>query len=122
MTFEYADLAATAVELLADFGMAMTLTRPTDIPATYDTATGVATPVGPATYTVTGIKLDYSVREIDRENVQAGDQRVYLSTDGAVLPKPGDTLTIGSTVFRVMRAGAVSPAGTDLLYDVQVRK
>ena len=61
MSFDYADLAATAVELLADFGMAMTLTRPTDIPATYDTATGVATPVGPDIYTVTGIKLDYSV-------------------------------------------------------------
>ena len=122
MTFDYADLAATAVELLADFGMAMTLARPTDIPATYDTATGVATPVGPDTYTVTGIKLDYSVREIDRENVQAGDQRVYLSTDGAVPPKPGDTLRIGSDVFRVMRAGNLSPAGVDLLYDVQVRR
>lgn len=122
MTFDYADLAATAVELLADFGMAMTLSRPTDIPATYDTSTGVATPASPATYTVTGIKLDYSVREIDRENVQAGDQRVYLSTDGAVPPKPGDTLTIGSDVFRVLRAGNLSPAGVDLLYDVQVRR
>lgn len=122
MTFEYADLAATAVELLADFGMAMTLARPTDIPATYDTATGVATPVSPASYTVTGAKFDYAAREIDGTLIQAGDQRVYLSTTGAVLPLPGDTLTIGSTVFRVMRAGAVSPAGTDLLYDVQVRK
>ena len=118
MSFDYADLAATAVELLADFGMSMTLTRPTDIPATYDTTTGVATPVGPDTYTVIGIKLDYSVREI----VQAGDQRVYLSTDGAVPPKPGDTLTIGADVFRVMRAGNLSPAGVDLLYDVQVRR
>jgi hypothetical protein len=30
VTFDYADLAATAVELLADFGMAMTLTRHSD--------------------------------------------------------------------------------------------
>ena len=60
--------------------------------------------------------------DIAFENVQAGDQRVYLSTDGAVPPKPGDTLTIGSDVFRVLRAGNLSPAGVDLLYDVQVRR
>ena len=45
-----------------------------------------------------------------------------VSTDGAVPPKPGDTLTIGADVFRVLRAGNLSPAGVDLLYDVQVRR
>lgn len=121
MTF-YADLATDAHELLAEFGMSMTLTRPSSSEPTYDSATGVATPVAPLTYTVTGVKFEYSARERDGSLIQTGDQRVYLSTTGAVLPLPGDTLTIGSTVFRVMRAGAVSPAGTDLLYDVQVRK
>jgi len=121
-TFDYAGLADTAAELLDEFGMSMTLARASSSSPTYDTATGVATPVSPVSYTVTGAKFDYAAREIDGTLIQAGDQRVYLSTTGAVLPLPGDTLTIGSAVFRVMRAGSISPAGTDLLYDVQVRK
>lgn len=121
MTF-YTALAADAHALLAEFGMSMTLTRPSSSAPTYDAATSVATPVAPLTYSVTGAKFDYTTREIDGTLVQAGDQRVYLSTTGAVLPKPGDTLTIGSDVFRVLRAGAISPAGTDVLYDVQVRR
>mgnify|MGYP003520153488 CR=1 FL=1 len=114
MTFDYADLAATAVELLADFGMAMTLARPTDIPATYDTATGVATPVGPDTYTVTGIKLDYSVREIDSvaqgfNQIQAGSAEY----DWGVTP--GDLATIwrGGCIIRAKFLNRIKEAFDD---------
>ncbi len=117
----YAQKATAAHRLLAKFGMTMTLTRPSSSEPTYDSATGVATPVAPLTYTVTGVKFEYSARERDGSLIQTGDQRVYLSTTGAVLPLPGDTLTIGS-VFRVVRTGAISPAGVDVLYDLQVRK
>lgn len=118
----YAQKATAAHRLLAKSGMTMTLTRPSSSEPTYDSATGVATPVAPLTYTVTGVKFEYSARERDGSLIQTGDQRVYLSTTGAVLPLPGDTLTIGSTVFRVVRTGAISPAGVDVLYDLQVRK
>ena len=47
--------------------------------------------------------------------------RVLLSTVGSVMPKPGDTLTIGATVYRVMSATSIAPATVDIVYDVQVR-
>lgn len=121
MTF-YADMAATAHELLAEFGLAMTLARPSSSAPAYDPTTGEATPVSPGTYTVTGAKFDYIVSEIDGSSVLFGDQRVYLSTSGGVLPRPGDTLTIAGSVFRVMRVSELAPGGTAVIYDVQVRR
>ena len=104
-------------------GMAMTLTRPSSTPATYDPATGVATAVAPLSYTVQGVKpYPYMISEIDGTHILQGDLRVLMSTIDSVMPQPGDTLTAGTTVYRVMRATSLGPGTVDILYDVQVRK
>ena len=118
MTF-YSDMAATANELLAEFGMGITLTRTT--PGAYNPATGGATDTT-ANHAAIGVKLDYAQSEIDGSLIRVGDQRVYLAPSLVVTPQTGDTLTIGSEVWGVIASRPLSPAGTNVLHDVQVRK
>lgn len=108
--------------ILTRVGMQMTLARASGSAPTYDTATGVATAVAPASYTVRGCRpYPYALAEIDGTHIQRGDMRVLLSTIGSVMPKPGDTLTIGSTVYRVVSATSIAPASVDIVYEAQVR-
>lgn len=117
-----AQKARNVDRILTRVGMQMTLTRASGSAPTYDPSTGVGTPVAPASYTVRGCRpYPYALAEIDGTHVQRGDMRVLLSTVGSVMPKPGDTLTIGATVYRVMSATSIAPATVDIVYDVQVR-
>ena len=117
MTF-YTDLASEALELITEFGASITLTRKTV--GTYDPSTGAASETS-ADYPGVGVLIDYSQREIDGTSVRAGDQRCWIATDGMVLPRTGDTLTIGSTVYSVVTGGHVAPAGTAAVYWAQLR-
>lgn len=118
MSFDYISTAHDAAELLAEFGAPVTLTRIT--PGVYDPATGTVVNSG-ATYTATGVKLNYEQRAIDGTNILLGDQRVYLDPLIAAAPQAGDTLTIGTEVFTVVASRPLSPAGVVVLHDVQVR-
>lgn len=120
MTF-YSSLAADALTLLREFGQAVTLTRASGSAPTYDPATSTATAVAPATYTGTGAVFDYSQRDIDGTSVRMGDRRVLLATSGMVMPRTGDTITIGSTVLTVVTGREINPAGVPVLFEAQVR-
>lgn len=121
----YDDLAATANELLTEFGGPVVLSRTSA--GDYDPATG--TTIGGTTTTYNGVaaKFDYAQTDIDGTLIRVGDQRVLISVAGVVLPQTGDTLsftdpnTLAVTVFDVIMAKQVNPAGTAVLYDVQVR-
>lgn len=126
MTFDYTKSADTAERLLQKFGQAVVLSCPSTSAPTYDPATGVSTPVAPATYTGRGAVFDYKQTDINATLVQAGDQRLYLSpfqADGTAMPEPktSDEIVIGSTTYSIVRAGKVAPAGTKVLYDLQLR-
>lgn len=120
MTFA-TDMAAVALELLEEFGEAVTLTRPSSSAAIYDPATGIATPVSPATYTGQGYPYRYESSEIDGTNVRVGDQRLLLATSGMVLPQTGDTVIVGGTTYSVVRGRQERVAGTAVFYEAQIR-
>lgn len=117
MTF-YADMAATAGELLAEFGQDVTLVR--GLTGAYTPATGTATVSGTNSYGK-GVVLDYNQRDIDGTLVRQGDQRVYLSVDVGVTPQTGDSLLIGGQKWSVVASRTLAPAGTAVIHDVQVR-
>ena len=127
MTFDYTKSAETAERLLQKFGQAVTLSRPSTSAPTYDPATGVSSPVAPATYSGRGAVFDYKQTDVNATLVQAGDQRLYLSpfqADGTAMPEPttsDDVALADATVYSVQRAGKVAPAGTVVLYDLQLR-
>jgi hypothetical protein len=117
VSFDYLDVAQTASELLRDSGSLVTLTRVT---GTYNPDTGVVGSTG-ATFAASGVRLDYSQRDIDGTLVKRGDQRVYIDPFLATTPQTGDTITIGSEVFTVVNSRPLAPAGVVVLHDVQVR-
>lgn len=126
----YDEMAGTAQDLLGEFGQLATLTRAA---VTYNpTTSGVDPGVSPVSVTGVGVALDYRTGEIDGTLVRAGDVRLYLSARGQggvemPTPQPGDTVFLagmnngaGST-WRVVRAAPLSPAGQNVLHDVQLR-
>jgi hypothetical protein len=118
MTF-YSDLDATAKELLAEFGAPMVLTRTTE--GDYDPAQAgsVNTSVD---YSCEGVKLNYEEKFIDGTRIKTGDQQVLLSTTITVTPEQGDTITIDSELWKVVKVETVKPAEVALLYKLQVRQ
>ena len=118
MSFDYAETAQTAAELLREFGSIVTLTRVAA--GTDNPDTGVVSSTG-ATFAASGVRLDYSQRDIDGTLVKRGDQRVYIDPFLATTPQTGDTITIGSEAFTVVNSRPLAPAGVVVLHDVQVR-
>ena len=120
MSFDYADMAATAAELLAEFGATVTVTRAT--PGAYDPDTGTTGAGTSQTWTPSGVKLNYSAHEINGTLILASDQRVYMSAVSGMDPNAGDTVTLGAEVWRVVASRTLAPAGLAVLLDVQCRK
>lgn len=117
MTF-YAEMAATASELLAEFGQDVTLVR--GMTGTYVPATGTAT-VSVSNSYGKGVALDYDQRDIDGTKIRQGDQRVYLSVEVGVTPQTGDALLISGKTWKVIASRTLAPAGVAVIHDCQVR-
>jgi len=124
MTF-YTRLQATANRLLRGKGQSLTLTRITA--GTYDPATGGMTGATTSTQSAYGAIFDYGAKQIDGTLIKAGDKQLLLSafkTDGAALTAPvlGDTVSIGGVTYTLVEPlKEVNPAGTVVLFDVNLR-
>lgn len=124
--FDYAELAGTALELLEEFGQAVTIQAAALSPE-YDPATGTVAGGLLTSYTGTGAVFDYATRDIDGTQVQAGDQRLLLAvtcTDGTDMPEPvaGNLAVLGSTTWRVMNSRPLAPGGVTVVHEVQLRR
>jgi len=124
MTF-YERLQQTSNRLMSTKGQAVTLTSVT--PGTYNPATGGITNTT-TTQTGSGAVTEWDARHIDGELIKATDKRLLLSplnSAGAALttPKLGDTVTDAAGVVYIIVAPlkTVSPAGTAVLYDCNLR-
>lgn len=116
----YTSLRSTAARMIGDKGRAMTLHQQT--PGTYDPATGAAA-VTEVDYDCFGAEFDYPALLIDGTSIQAGDKRVLLAADGlSVEPDVGDDITSGSTRRRIIAVKAIAPAGTVVIWQLQVRR
>lgn len=119
MAFNYAKSAATARKLLANFGQDLTLTKASVLGGTDE----VGNPL-PGTdelvITGKGVSLDYNRQEIDGTNIIMGDQKLILeATDNA--PEVEMTVPVNGKTFRVMDVMPLEPAGTTVIYTLQVR-
>ena len=124
MTF-YSRMQKTANKLLLGKGQAVTLTHV--VPGTYDPATGGVTNTT-TTQTGTGAIVEWDARQVDGTLIKIGDKKLLLSplnTAGTVLTAPvlGDTVTdaAGTVYTLVAPLNTLSPAGTAVLYDCNMR-
>ena len=112
----YGDLAQTALELLQEFGAAATLKRQSA--GSYDPSTG-ADAVSETSLSTTAAVFAYDQKYIDGTLILQGDQRAYLSNEQE--PQQGDLLAWGGADWRVVAVKPLSPAGTVVLYEAQLR-
>lgn len=121
MSFNYAEMAATAAELIEEFGMPMIVRRSSG-GSSYDPIEGETIPGVGVDADVFGILLEIDSAYSDKvggQNIQAGDQVVLLRPGFA--PVNSDILIIEGLSWAIVNVNKVSPAGTDLMYEVQVR-
>ena len=124
MTF-YTRLQNTAQKLLKGKGQSLTLTKVTA--GTYDPTTGGFTGAGTSTQSAYGAIFDYGTKQIDGTLIKVGDKQLLLSafkTDGSALIAPalGDTVTVGGVTYTLVEPlKEVNPAGTVVLFDVNLR-
>jgi hypothetical protein len=125
VSFDYDKSAATALKLLQKFGRSVTHTR--QVSGAYDPATGGST-VTSTNQTGTGCVLDFQLMNYGttfegQTVIQQGDKYALLATSGITnVPVPGDLFVAGGVTWSIMGVKTVSPAGTDVLHKLHLRK
>lgn len=130
MSVDYSSIASNADAMLSEFGQTVTVT--TNTYGSYDTATG-SNSVSTSTQTASAVILDYARTDAGMLNADGSlvlntDKQCYVSaltTSGISLqaPKPDITTVtdVNSNTFTVKNVKAVSPAGTPVLYELNLR-
>ena len=118
MTFDYASVAATSLELLTEFGQDVTCRAYTQ--GAYDPTTG-ATANTTADTTRKGALFDFGAGQtLERGGlIQGGDKRLLLDATASVSPQ--DHYIVDGVEYVVVSVGEVNPAGTICLYDLHIR-
>lgn len=114
----YSDMQATASSLLTTYGQNLTFTRET--PGVFDPETGTVGTPTETSYTGYGVVLNIKNMEIDGERILQGDRMITLQNVSTV-PKINDTVPIGSDTYTVLEVKPMNPAGTNLVYKLQIR-
>lgn len=117
MTF-YTDMQGTATSLLTNYGQNLTFSRST--PGAYDPAAGTTGTATDSSYSGYGVVLNYRNFEIDGERILQGDRRITLQ-NVTTEPRVNDVVEIDSKDYVVLAVMSMSPAGTNLVYKLQVR-
>tara|TARA_R110000744_G_scaffold63183_4_gene130027 strand:+ start:2329 stop:2685 length:357 start_codon:yes stop_codon:yes gene_type:complete len=114
----YSDAAADAKELLTEFGQ--TATWPHDNnDGSLNPATGTTTGGTSTAYSAKGVLLDFQTNRINGTSVLATDSRFLMEVGNK--PEVGDIITVNAVEYQVIGAQEVNPAGTPVLYEVQLR-
>lgn len=115
--FNYTRPQSLATRQMARFGTSYIFTRETD--GVYDTATST-TPKVLTDFDVNMVWLKFSRAEIDGTLVQTGDARPLV--EAKTEPQIDDTFIRNGYKWRVLAVDAIEPAGTVVLYRLQVRR
>lgn len=111
---------ATALKLIAKNGAAITLTRTT--PGSYNTSTGSATN-STATQAAKALVEEYKAGEMFVSNglITTDDKKFTIAASAVTRPNPGDTITLGTTIFTIVAIKEVWSGEQVALYIVQAR-
>lgn len=116
-TFDYAEMQATAHELIEEFGQAGVVTRLTPP----DPILG-GEPV-PTPYPATLVPMAYEARYIDGTTIKTGDMQIYISSVGlAIEPTVGDVVTANGSDYAIVNGDPNKYDGvTPVVFIVQGR-
>lgn len=117
MAFDYEEMAATALEMIADFGAPAAILTTT---AVYDPSTGTASGA-PVSTPCTACVIDAEKSHIDGTLIQAGHRVALVPTQGIATPKPGEKLLWAGVEMPITTVKTLAPAGVAVLHELQVR-
>ena len=121
---DYTNDALEAAATIREVGMAMTLRVTT--PGVYDPATGTDASAVDTDYQAFGVLTNPFRAQMEsyfaNTLVQTGDKVILMGADVNVRPQAGHKVLIGSDWWQVVAVIIVEPAGTAVLYKVQVRR
>jgi hypothetical protein len=118
----YDEMAVMALDMITEFGQSVTIRKLE--PGEYDPETGSAGPDTITDQTAQGILLDYSGQEFQNNSlIKQGDKKLKIAAQG--LDWAPDLLNKiivqGRTWSIVPPLKEINPAGTPILYELQVR-
>ena len=118
----YDEMAATTLNLITEFGQPVII-RATTV-GEYDPDTGSAPPDTITEQTVQGILLDFTGQEFQNNSlIKQGDKKLKIAAQGlAWVPNLLNKVIVqGRTWSIVPPLKEINPAGTPILYELQVR-
>lgn len=118
---DYAEIAAEALESIAEAGQPVTLHIPGTAGGSYVPGVGVVEDTPSRDVTGIGALFGYKQTHIDGTNILHGDQRLLLAPQIEVEPVTGNTITVGGVRYNVVHCERVAPTGIPVLYKVQLR-
>lgn len=114
----YGGLANTAAKLLKDKGRPMIIRR--KAVTTKDPAAGTVTTSASQDFTVHGVLVNYNTKLVADGVVQKGDRQAIIE-GGVVAPTKEDQLVVEGRTWTIVDFESVNPAGTPVIYKLQVR-
>ena len=118
----YEEMAIMALEMITDFGLPVTISKAE--PGEYDPETGGESPGDTVKQTAQGILLDFTGQEFQNNSlIKQGDKKLKIAAQGlSWVPGLLDKVVAqGRTWSIVPPLKEVNPAGTPILYELQVR-
>lgn len=120
----YAATAKTADRIIAKQGATASLTYAQT--GAYNPTTGGVGTSAPATVDVRAVMFDYAEILINGSTIMVGDKQVYISAVGVSIDPQitGDLMfpKVGGNLYKIIKVKPLSPAGIDVLYELQVRR
>ncbi|MBS4090673.1 hypothetical protein [Pseudomonas rustica] len=122
MAHFYDRFAEVALRLIAQFGQPVAISK--SEPGEYDPETGGESPGATIEQIAQGILLDFTGQEFQNNSlIKQGDKKLKIAAQGlAWVPSLLDKVSVqGRTWSIIPPLKEVNPAGTPILYELQVR-
>ena len=118
----YDEMAAMVLDMIAEFGQPVII-RATTV-GEYDPETGTAPPDIVIEQTAQGMLIDFTGQEFQNNSlIKQGDKKLKIAAQGLAWPPEllNKVIAQGRTWSIVPPLKEINPAGTPILYELQVR-
>lgn len=120
----YSGLAATALDLLTEFGQPVTVLQ--QGPQSMNTATGITAPTTTNSMSTYGALFDYIYRQYGNEvvkgaQIQSADKQLFMAATPSP-PQVQDKVVVGGNTWAIVNIKQINPAGTPVLYELWLKR
>lgn len=118
----YDEMAVMALEMIAEYGQPVTVSK--TAPGEYDPETGGESPGSTIEQTAQGILLDFTGQEFQNNSlIKQGDKKLKIAAQGLEwVPELLNKVIVQGRIWSIVPPlKEINPAGTPILYELQVR-